>query len=233
MIPRLAAFCTRRRWLVLILWIAALVGISFASGAAGDGFSQEFKLKGADSQTAQDLIKDRFPGRTGASGEIVFKADAGLDDSSVQAQLDRRVRRRRPGSATSPRSAHRSPKAVNARSHRTAEIGFAEIQFESDYQEIPKDSLDQLRTIATDANASRAPGRARWPGLQGQARDGEHRADRPRRRGDHPPAGLRVRARHAPAHRHRARRGGGRALARLPARPRRVGPRVRHPARRR
>src|SRR6476469_2875385 len=87
MIPRLARFCTRRRWLVLLLWIAALVGVNAISGAMGDGFSQEFKLKGADSQTAQDLIKDRFPGRTGASGEIVFKADAGLDDPAVQAQL--------------------------------------------------------------------------------------------------------------------------------------------------
>ncbi len=151
MIPRLAAFCTRRRWLVLILWIAALVGVSFWSGAAGDGFSQEFKLSGADSQTAQDLIKDRFPGRTGASGEIVFKADAGLSDSAVQAELNTLFEQ---AASIDDVAAVRSP-FVEGGERQIApggKIGFAEVQFESDYQEIPKDSIEKLTSLAEDAN---------------------------------------------------------------------------------
>ena len=52
MLNSLATFCYRKRWLVLILWIVALIGLSVASGKAGNGFSQSFSLSVTDSQTA-------------------------------------------------------------------------------------------------------------------------------------------------------------------------------------
>ncbi|HKY15232.1 MAG TPA: MMPL family transporter [Microthrixaceae bacterium] len=151
MIPRLASFCTRRRWLVVVLWIAAFIGISFASGAAGDGYSQEFELNGADSQTAQDLIKDRFPGRTGDTGEIVFKAEAGIDDAAAQSTLTELFAA---AALVDDVAEVRSPFAEGGERQiaRGGQIGFAEIQFESEFQGIPESSIEELRSLAEDAN---------------------------------------------------------------------------------
>lgn len=85
MLARLATFCFRRRRLVVVLWIAALVGLNLANGALGKGFSQRFTLPASDSQQAMDLLGGFGDG---ASGEIVFKSDAGIDDPPTRAALD-------------------------------------------------------------------------------------------------------------------------------------------------
>ena len=84
----LASFCYRRRWLIVALWIVALLGISFASSAKGTAFSQTFSLEGSDSQVAMDLLKANSPVDSSfLSGDVVFKADAGVNDAAVQAKV--------------------------------------------------------------------------------------------------------------------------------------------------
>jgi putative drug exporter of the RND superfamily len=84
-LARLARFCYRRRWIVLAVWVVALVGTNMASSALGDGFSQRFNLPASDSQKAMELLGGLGDG---ASGDIVFKADAGLADPAARARLD-------------------------------------------------------------------------------------------------------------------------------------------------
>ena len=45
MLAGLASFCYRRRRMVLLLWIVALVAINVLSQQAGDAFSQRFRAQ--------------------------------------------------------------------------------------------------------------------------------------------------------------------------------------------
>jgi RND superfamily putative drug exporter len=88
MLERLARWCYRRRWAVVGLWILALVGFSVLASKAGGEYSQDFSLPGAESQQAFDLLKERFPDVAGETADIVFKAEAGVDDPQVKAKME-------------------------------------------------------------------------------------------------------------------------------------------------
>ncbi len=88
MLERLARFSYRRRWIVLGLWVAALIGFSVLSSTAGGDYSQNFSLPGADSQAAYDLLSERFPEQAGETADIVFTAPGGVDDPAVVTTME-------------------------------------------------------------------------------------------------------------------------------------------------
>src|SRR3954469_10891171 len=87
MLARLARTSYRHRRLVLLAWVVALVVLSVVSSNAGTNWTQSFRLQGTDSQAATDLLQSRFPSQAGATADIVFKADAGVDDPAVQQHM--------------------------------------------------------------------------------------------------------------------------------------------------
>jgi putative drug exporter of the RND superfamily len=84
MFDRLARFCFRRRGLVLIAWLVALIGFSGVSGALGTGYSSQFSLPDSDARKGFDVLADHFGGFGGGGGSIVFRAEQGVMDPSVQ-----------------------------------------------------------------------------------------------------------------------------------------------------
>jgi RND superfamily putative drug exporter len=92
-VRRLAEFCIRHRRLVVLGWIAILLGCGVAAGAAGSTFKQNFSLPKSDSQQAVQLLKDRFPQQSGDTAQVVFHARAGtLRDPALQARVRRALR---------------------------------------------------------------------------------------------------------------------------------------------
>ena len=65
MLVRLADWCYRARRLVVVLWIAALVGAFALAGAFGGEFRQDYLQPGSESKAASDTLQDRFPQRAG------------------------------------------------------------------------------------------------------------------------------------------------------------------------
>ncbi len=66
--------------------LVALLGMS--SAFAGE-YRTNFELPGSESQAAIDLLKDRgVAERTGFSGQIVFKADQGVNDAAVRRTME-------------------------------------------------------------------------------------------------------------------------------------------------
>jgi hypothetical protein len=59
MLATLADVSYRRRWIVLVTWIAAVVGLTIASAAIGAEHSTTARLDGTDSQRAYDLLTER------------------------------------------------------------------------------------------------------------------------------------------------------------------------------
>jgi putative drug exporter of the RND superfamily len=82
----LATFvCGRRtKWVVIALWIVAVVALSPLAAKVADVTSDEtasFLPKDADSTKVQALLKDRFPGGETSIGLIVYQRPGGLTEA--------------------------------------------------------------------------------------------------------------------------------------------------------
>ena len=86
----IADFCYRRRRYVAIGWVALVVALFALSGAVGGEYRTEFNLPGSETQAAVDLLKDRgVEERSGFQGQIVFRAEQGVDDPAVRQTMER------------------------------------------------------------------------------------------------------------------------------------------------
>src|SRR4051794_23598685 len=88
MLRNVATWCYRRRRLVVVAWIIALVGISVLGQTVGGGLLKTFSLPGTESQRAYDVLGQEFQ-RKGDTGDIVFKAKDGsdADTAAVRAEI--------------------------------------------------------------------------------------------------------------------------------------------------
>jgi RND superfamily putative drug exporter len=76
-VASLARWCFRHRWIVLLLWFAALLGFGAAAHTAGTDYKNDFSLPGTESQQAIDLLKREFPAASGETTTIVLHARSG------------------------------------------------------------------------------------------------------------------------------------------------------------
>ncbi|MEP6870869.1 MAG: MMPL family transporter, partial [Anaerolineaceae bacterium] len=88
LLERWARFSHRRRGRVIGAWGLILVGMVVAQIAFGGKFISEFKNPGAESQQAQDLLKARFPARSGQDADLVFEARSGIANPETKATID-------------------------------------------------------------------------------------------------------------------------------------------------
>jgi RND superfamily putative drug exporter len=89
---KLGRWAYRKRWLVVLIWLIALVGTGVVSATLSADNTESFEIPGTESQQALDLLEDRFPGedQAGASGRVVFAAPDGesLTDPDNQAAVE-------------------------------------------------------------------------------------------------------------------------------------------------
>ena len=85
----LGQLCYDRRWFVVLAWIGFLAAVIVASFFFTGEYRTEFKLPGSESQQAVDLLEERGVNeRTGFVGQIVFRAEQGVDGPAVQARME-------------------------------------------------------------------------------------------------------------------------------------------------
>ncbi len=88
MLARVARFCVRRKWLVVFgVWIPLLLVVNVLSGAAGSAFSTDFTPPDSESADVVDQLQAVNPERAGFTGQVVFRADQGVDDPEVVAAM--------------------------------------------------------------------------------------------------------------------------------------------------
>ena len=89
MLQRLARNCFRRRWLVLGVWVAVLIGLNvLANGVIGSNFRTDFKLPATESRTVFEMLQKANPDRSGATSQIVFEDPSGVNTPQVQQAMD-------------------------------------------------------------------------------------------------------------------------------------------------
>ncbi|MFI9640839.1 MMPL family transporter [Micromonospora sp. NPDC051925] len=73
---RLGRASLHRRRLVVAVWLVVLVGLGIAAATLKGPTASNFTMPGTESQQALDLLADRFPAASGATGTIAVKAPA-------------------------------------------------------------------------------------------------------------------------------------------------------------
>jgi putative drug exporter of the RND superfamily len=86
---RLGAFVSRNRGRVVLAWVAALVAILAISPMLKGTFQADFATKGSESEKAATLLAQRFPGRTGDTISVVWKASQGAQAPQTEARVQR------------------------------------------------------------------------------------------------------------------------------------------------
>ncbi|WP_431915595.1 MMPL family transporter [Micromonospora wenchangensis] len=71
---RLGRASLRRRRLVVAVWLVVLVGLGIAAATLKGPTASNFTMPGTESQQALDLLAERFPAASGATGTIAVKA---------------------------------------------------------------------------------------------------------------------------------------------------------------
>jgi RND superfamily putative drug exporter len=86
---RLGSWCVRRRGLVVIFWLVALVGLGALAAAVGNNVRTAFDLPDVESRAGFDVLEEHFGGMgAGASGTIVFQSADGFGDPATRAAID-------------------------------------------------------------------------------------------------------------------------------------------------
>ena len=83
---RLGGFAFDHRRKVLLGWVAVLALVIACASAFSGQFSSKFEVPGTESQQAQDLLHDKYPGAGGASARLVFEAPQGEELTDPQNQ---------------------------------------------------------------------------------------------------------------------------------------------------
>src|SRR5919108_3751510 len=73
-LSRLAGFVGRRPRAASIAVLLALIALIGGGVAAGGAFKDDFTVPGIESQTAQDLLEQRFPAQSGTNAVVVFSS---------------------------------------------------------------------------------------------------------------------------------------------------------------
>src|SRR6478735_2888459 len=145
---RLGHFATRRRWAVLIVWLALLIGLGAAAAAFSGTMTSSFTIPGTQAQAALDQLGEKIPGAGDATGRIVFAAPEGktLAEPAYQQAIANVV--------TQARELPGVTAVIDPATGRTISpdqrVAFAQASFAGQITEIPEATQAELATIADE-----------------------------------------------------------------------------------
>jgi putative drug exporter of the RND superfamily len=154
-VAAVARWCFRHKWLVVLFWVAVLVGVGAAGSAAGSAYSNAFSLKGTESSTVLNLLDKALPDRSGEADTVVWHVDSGsVRDPSVEQRivpmLAKVARQKDVGTVVSPYDP--AGKAQVSKDGRTAYASVTYTKLGNDM------SNSQAQLLIDTAHSARAPG---------------------------------------------------------------------------
>ncbi|HEY8524334.1 MAG TPA: MMPL family transporter [Acidimicrobiales bacterium] len=88
MFARLGTWCHRRRWVVVIAWTLVVIAAGSVVRALGTETRTELELPDVESRRGTEILEEAFGGKgAGATGSVVFRAEAGVHDPEVRAAM--------------------------------------------------------------------------------------------------------------------------------------------------
>lgn len=125
LLHRWGAFCARRAWIVIALWVAVLVAVGAGVSTLGAQTSNDLTLPGTGSQSAKDLLTEKFPPQQNGANPIVFAVKTGkLTDAdntrAVNAAVDQIGKQPHVHSVTNPLSSQGQTAGLLSKDQQTA-----------------------------------------------------------------------------------------------------------------
>ena len=143
---RLGGWAYDRRRRVLALWLVALVAVFGAAATFSGKTTNEFSVPGTESQQAQDLLEQKFPGAGGGTARMVFAAPAGesLMDASNRAAVEASLAKASKAGEVSTVVDPYKAKTITP----DGSIGFADVIYPVPADKLEDASRDQLEAAA-------------------------------------------------------------------------------------
>src|SRR3954466_678931 len=88
MLVRLADLCFRRRRLVVLTWLAMLVGGFALAGVFGGELKQDYLQPGSESKAASTTLQEQFPQKAGDTIQVVLHSEDGVTSPEVQGRAE-------------------------------------------------------------------------------------------------------------------------------------------------
>ncbi len=148
----LARWCFTHKFVVLGVWIAALIALGGLNASAGSGYTDSFSLPGTESTTALNLLTDNFNAEATDTNQVVFAAD-NVNDPQTKAKIESTLAQ----IAKGPHVEHvDSPFAKGAAARQVAKDGtvaFANVHMDGaqPIADVPKSAYDKLISTAEGA----------------------------------------------------------------------------------
>jgi putative drug exporter of the RND superfamily len=144
------AFDHRRK--VLVGWLVALALVIASAAAFSGQTSDKFAVPGTESQRAQDLLREKYPGAGGAAARVVFAVPEGerLTDPDNRAAVMASVEKARKAEEVSLVVDPFEAKAIAP----GGRIGFADVIYPVPADEIGDHAREELEHVARPAEAA-------------------------------------------------------------------------------
>ena len=147
-----ARWCFIHRRLVLVGWIAALIGLSALTNVVGTSYKDSFKLKGTESADAFNLLTAAAPSAAGDSERVVIAVTKGkVTDPAVQARvqpvLDKVAKLPHVAAVGSPFAAGGSRQVAP-----DGQVAFATVQFDVQAIDVSQGAAKNFVNVARSAS---------------------------------------------------------------------------------
>lgn len=142
----LGRFASRRRWAILAIWLIALGGLGGTALAVHGTMGDSFTIPGTSAQQAMDELAEKIPYAAGANGNIVFAAPQGqtLQTPDRQQAIGEML-----AASMQLDSVNRViPPDVSGAVSPDGRVAMAQILFEGQITEVPKDTQADLADLA-------------------------------------------------------------------------------------
>ncbi len=152
-LERLGRGAVRHRWWFISGWIvAALVLVGFAIGLDAK-FNDNFRIPGAESQQALDLLKADFPSQAGDNALVVFEATDGIRNPSVEPAISESVTALEKVPDVTSVTDPFGPLGA-ATISKNGQIAVVTMQFDTQAQNLPKGVFQQIEQATAPATAT-------------------------------------------------------------------------------
>ena len=146
---RLGGWAFDNRKKVLLGWVVVLAAVIFSAASFGGQYSEKFEVPGTESQQAQDLLHEKYPGAGGASARVVYVAPDGerLTDPENKAAVMESAKQASKAKDVSQVIDPYTAKAIS----KDGRIGYADVIYPMPADEVDDAAREELEHSAEPA----------------------------------------------------------------------------------
>jgi RND superfamily putative drug exporter len=146
-LERLGRLAARRHWFVIAIWVLVAIAIVAFARASGGHTFDNFRIPGAQSQTAVDLLESRFPEQSGTNATVVFHVPSGtLETPKAEAGIA--------ASVTALKALPQDPQVIGPIPAPSGAIALVELQYAQQVQQLGVEAFDDIEHATAPARAA-------------------------------------------------------------------------------